>query len=110
MKNNITIEHKRQFEEMKKNLTIIGAKESNFIKIELLFYEAMTVARSYGDDVAENQLLAAFKQLQSNQYQQTKAMFKKSTQREAVIRRFISSLKNVLSAANRNAFFHPQLT
>lgn len=110
MKHSLSIEHKRQFEEIKKNLTIIGAKESNFIKVELLFYEAMTVARAYGDDVTDNGLLAAFKQLQANQYQETKALFNKSVQRERVIRRFISSLKTVLTAGTKNMFFQPQLT
>lgn len=108
MKKAITVEHKHQFEEMKKSLATIGAKEGNFIKVELVFYNAMTVARSYGDDERENGLLAAFKQLQSNQYQQTKAFFKKSTQRESVIRRFSNSLKSVLTAAIRNEYFQPQ--
>jgi hypothetical protein len=110
MKNSISIEHKRQLEEIRRNLTLIGARESNFIKIELLFYEAIAVAREYGDDVADNGLLAAFKQLQANQYLQTKALFNKSAQRERVIRRFISSLKEVLTAGIRNSFFQPQLT
>jgi hypothetical protein len=110
MKQSISVKHKRQFEEIKKNLTIIGAKESNFIKVELLFYEAMGIAREYGDDVANNGLLAAFKQLQANEYQQTKALFNKSVQRERVIRRFIGSLKSVLTAGMRNEFFQPQLT
>jgi hypothetical protein len=103
-------EHKKQFEEMRKNLLAIGSRESNFIKVELLFYDAITVARTYGDDEKENGLLAAFKELQSNQYQETKALFNKSVQRERVIRRFISGLKGILSAAMKNAFFQPQLT
>jgi hypothetical protein len=110
MKVLLSADHKKQFEEMKKNLSLIGASEGNFIKVELLFYEAMSVARLYGDDVTENGLLAAMKQLQGNQYQQTKALFNKSAQRERVIRRFVSSFKNVLTAGIRNEFFQPQLT
>jgi hypothetical protein len=106
----ISVEHKKQFEEMKKNLGAIGAKEGNFIKVELLFYDAMLVARTYGEDVSENAMLAAFKQLQANQYQDTKARFNKNTQRERVIRRFIGSFKTVLTAAMRNGFFQPQFT
>ena len=109
MKSPITVEHKRLLEEMKKNLTIIGAKESNFIKIELLFYDAITLARQYGDDEADNGLLAAFKNLQANQYRDTKELFGKSVQRERVIRRFISSLKTVLTAAIKNSFWQPQV-
>lgn len=108
MNKTISLEHKRQFEEMKKSLTSIGTKEGNFIKVEILFYDAIAVARTYGDDETENGLLAAFKQLQANQYQQTKALFKKSTQRENVIRRFCNSLKSVLTAAIRNEYFQPQ--
>jgi hypothetical protein len=55
-------------------------------------------------------LLAAFKQLQVNQYQQANLLFNKSVQRERAIRRFVSSLKTVLSAGMKNAFYQPQLT
>jgi predicted ribonuclease YlaK len=110
MKHSISVEHKRQFEEIKRGLATIGAKEGNFIKIELLFYEAISVAREYGDDVDDNRLLAALKQLQQNQYQETKALFNKSIQRERVIRRFIGSFRTVLTAGIRDAFFQPQLT
>ncbi len=110
MKNNISHQHKLQFEEMKKSLATLGPKEGNFIQVELLFYEAITVAREYGDDENENQLLAALKQLQANQYQQTKAMFKKSSQREVAIRRFINVLKSILAAGAKDAYFHSQLS
>ena len=110
MKKPISTEHKKQLEEIRRSLTAIGARESNFIKVELLFYDAMGIAREYGDDVADNGLLAAFKQLQANQYLQTKALFSKSAQRERVIRRFISSLKEVLTAGIRDSFYQPQLS
>jgi hypothetical protein len=109
MKQSISVAHKQQLEEIRKTLTITGAKESAFVKVELLFYEAISVAREYGDDLPENGLLAALKQLQANEYRETKALFNKSTQRERVIRRFISSLKSVLSAAIKNVYFQPQL-
>lgn len=104
MTKQITPDHKHQFDEIKKRLTIIGSKEGNFLKVELLFYEAISIARTYGDDVEENKLLAALKQLQVNQFQDTKAFFKKNTQREQVIRRFVSQLKLILSAACKNQF------
>jgi hypothetical protein len=110
MKRSISPEHKQLFEEMKKELTAIGSKEGNFIKVELMFYQAIAVAREYGDDERENGLLAALKQLQANQYQQTKAFFKKNTQREKVIGRFINSVKTVLTAGMKNEFLQPQLT
>ena len=110
MKNSISPTHKKKFEDIKRSLAAIGAKESNFIRVELLFYEAIGIARAYGDDVADNGLLAAFKQVQVNEYQQTKGLFKKSAHREQVIRRFISSFKTVLTAGIRNSFFQAQLT
>ena len=110
MKKPIAATHKQQLEEIRKNLITAGARESNFVKVELLFYDAISVAREYGDDPAENGLLAALKQVQGREYQETKTLFKKSVQRERIIRRFISSLKNVLTAGIKNAYFQPQLT
>src|SRR5438067_11664853 len=97
MENNISYQHKHRFDEMKKSLLTIGYKECDFIKVELLFFDALAIAREYGDDVSKNHLLASLKQLQANQYQQTKALFKKSSQRELAIRRFIIALKNILT-------------
>jgi hypothetical protein len=97
-------EHKQRLEEIKKNLGIVGWRESNFVKAELLFYQAIEVARIYGDDENDNGLLAALKQIQAQEYQATKAIFKKSSQREQTIKRFLHQLKKVLSAGTKNAF------
>jgi hypothetical protein len=106
----LTHEDRHHLEEIRKKLSVIGFKEANFLKIELLFYEAMEIARGYGNDVQENKLLNALKLLQANQYQDTKSIFKKSTQRELVIRRFITGFKAVLSSAVKNMFFIPHPT
>ena len=45
---------KQRFEEIRKSITEIGAKESAFIRIEQLFYEAINISRNYGNDVADN--------------------------------------------------------
>lgn len=100
----ISTKHKHRFEDIRKDLASIGAKEGVFIKVELLFYEAISIAREYGDEIASNTLLAALKQLQTNEYQQTKSLFKKNTQRERVIQRFISGFRTVLTAAMKNTF------
>jgi hypothetical protein len=110
MTKQISTQHKHRFDEIKKQLVVIGCKEGNFIKVELLFYEAMTIAREYGDDIEQNKLLAALKELQTNQYQDTKEKFKKSNQREQVIRRFVNHLKIILTTGMKNAFYQPQLT
>lgn len=104
MTSKISSAHKSLFEETKKNLTVIGAKENTFLKVEIIFYDMLGIARTYGDDIAANRLLAALKQLQVNEYQQTRVLFKKSSQRERVIRRFITQLKSILSAGCRNEY------
>lgn len=90
---------KQRFEEIKKSVAEIGSKESSFIRIEQLFYEAINISRNYGNDVASNKLLALFKDLEADQYQTTKAHFRKSSQREHVIKRFINQFKIVLTIA-----------
>jgi|SRR6476660_5828344 len=98
MTNELNHQHSQRLEEMKRQLSIIGFKESNFLKIELLFYDAIEIARAYGNDPHENKLLATLKDLQANEYQNTKSHFKKSSQREQVIRRFITGFRTALSA------------
>ena len=93
---------KQRFEEIRKSITAIGPKESAFIRVEQLFYEAINISRNYGNDVAENKLLAMFKDLEADHYQNTKAHFKKSSQREQVIKRFINHFKIVLALAIKN--------
>ncbi len=93
---------KQRFEEIRKSITAIGPKESAFIRVEQLFYEAINISRNYGNDVAENKLLALFKDLEADHYQNTKAHFKKSSQREQVIKRFINHFKIVLALAIKN--------
>ena len=89
--------HKQRFDEIRKRLTVLGSKESSFLAVELLFYEALTIARTYGNDISENSLLANLKELESEEYKNTKAFFKKNTQREQVIRKFIYRLKEILN-------------
>lgn len=90
-----------RLETMKKQLTAIGSKEYNFIKAELLFYEALEFSRTYGEDMETNELLAALKRVQANEYAHTKELFRKSIQREKVIRQFINAFKSALSAASK---------
>ena len=91
---------KQRFEEIRKSITEIGAKESAFIRIEQLFYEAINISRSHGNDIADNKLLALFKELEeSDYYQKTRAHFRKSSQREQAIRRFINQFKKLLALA-----------
>lgn len=97
MEKALTPEHKQSLDSIKRALTDIGPKEANFLRVELLFFQTMAVARHYGDSPDENRFLAALKQLQLNEYQATKIHFKKSSQQEQVIKKFISVLKRLLA-------------
>lgn len=110
MTEKIKNEHKFQLEEMKKSLIVNGSKEENFLKVELLFFESMRLARTYGDDMDDNGFLAALKNLQAGPYQETQMKYNKSIQREKVIRKFANQLKAVFSQAIRNCYFTPQLS
>jgi hypothetical protein len=87
---------KEELERMKKQLSLIGSKEGNFISVEILFYEAITFSRTLGD-AEDNQLLAALKQIQATEYRAAKEHYSKSTMREKAIRRFISRFKIALA-------------
>ena len=93
--------HRQRFEEIKKKLQILGCRESEFLKIELLFYEALSISRTYGKDPGQNALLASLKNVQHDQYEKTKIITRKVGQRELSIRRFVISLRKALSAINR---------
>jgi hypothetical protein len=86
-----------RFEEIKKDLHVLGCKESSFLKVELLFYEVLDISRSYGSDPGQNSLLAALREVQYNQYEKTKIITRRQGQRELYIRQFIVKLKKVLS-------------
>lgn len=87
---------------MRKIILETGSKETTFSKIEQLFYEAMNISRSYGNEVSENKLLALFKKLEAEQYQMTTALFKKGSKREQAIKRFTNQFKSVLNKATKN--------
>ena len=90
---------KQFFEEAKRQLTQFGSKECNFLKVELLFYETMQVARHYGSDPAENQLLGALKQLQLVAFAEAKTKCHKVAAQERLIKRFIAQFRTVLGSA-----------
>lgn len=89
--------HRQRLEEVRKNLQVLGYKESRFIKIELLFFEVLNISKTYGEDPEQNSLLASLKYLQHDQYEKTKIATKKARERESAIRRFVVALRKVLS-------------
>lgn len=98
MNNSISKTDRQRLEEIRKGLQNTGYKESGFLKIELLFFEALDISKTYGNDPKENGLLAALKSVQNDQYEKARAVTKKISERESSIRKFIVSLRKVLSA------------
>ena len=99
---------KQRLEEIRKSIVETGSKESSFIRIEQLFYEAINIARNHGKGSGNNRLLEQFKQLEESEYyQKTKAHFRKSSQREQAIKRFINQFKILLSTAIKDHFASP---
>ena len=89
----------KELEDIRKKLSETGWKESHFVSVELLFYESTTIARNLGNDPSTNELLLALKQLEANEYKRTKEFYRRSSQKEQAIRRFVMQLKNILAAA-----------
>jgi hypothetical protein len=93
----ISIIHRQRLEEIRKTLRALGWKEGQFVKVELLFFEVLAISREYGNDPEQNSLLAALKSIQNDQYEKTKIITKKAGERESSIRKFVVSLRKVLS-------------
>ena len=93
----LSLDHKKRFDEIKKRLSALGTGENNFVQVELLFFEAIDIAKEYGEDVQTNPLLAALRQLQQDEHEKTKAPTHKVNQRVVLIRRFVMGLKKDLS-------------
>lgn len=97
MKTVISREHRSRLNEMAKSLAIIGSHEGSFLKIELLFFEALEIARSYGQEPQHNSLLESLNHLREDSYRKANEHFKKRSQRELCIRRFISQFRRMIS-------------
>lgn len=93
----ISSSHKKRFEEIKRNLPLIGYSENSFSRIELLFFEVLTISRSYGEDPDQNPLLAELKKVHADEYKRTSAATQKSRQREVNIKHFVMRFKKLLS-------------
>jgi hypothetical protein len=90
---------RQRLEAIRKNLQQLGNKESEFVKVELLFFEVLSIAKTYGEDPEENSFLAGLKNLQYDQYEKTKIATRKASERESAIRRFTVGLRKLLSDA-----------
>jgi hypothetical protein len=86
-----------QFEQLKKNLSSMGSKESGFTQVELLFFDALELSKNYGIESGDSSLYNALKNLQQEQYAKANALTRKPAQRELQIKKFIIQFKRILS-------------
>ena len=100
----LTQVHTNRFREISEKLKSQGHRECVFTGAEILFYEAIAIARDYGNDPAGNSLLAELKYLESNQYRSTQVIFRKSSQREQKIKCFIRQLVGILTRSSARIF------
>ena len=94
----LTSVHRKRFEEIRRKLTLLGNKENNFLQVQLLFYEALTIAKDYGDTEGASVLLTQLRQLEQNEFAKANVPTVKQNQKEGNIRHFVVGLKKVLSA------------
>jgi hypothetical protein len=90
-------DHKKKIADVIGKLRAIPGDESSFIRLEILFYDVLTLARTYGEDVNENGLLAGLKRIQGNEYKHAQEKFNKSRQRVLVIKKFRIAFKKEVS-------------
>jgi len=109
MTTSLSPEHKQRFIEIKNSLSELGYRESAFIRVELLFFEALTISRNYGKEEQDNGLLTALKNLQADEYATTSGNFAKAIQRERAIRRFVNGFKIILTKAGKNLFLQSKV-
>jgi len=57
----------------------------------------LDISKNYTDDLDDNTLLAALKNVQNDQYQKTKIATRKASERELFIRRFVVGFRKALS-------------
>ena len=93
----ITAPDKNRFEEIRKSLSSLGSKEATFLKVELLFHEALTMAKAYGNDLRENFLLAALRKVQLDAYEKTKEVCRTKSQKERLIHHFVADFKKAIA-------------
>lgn len=94
----ISVSHQQRFDAIKRDLMQLGYRESILTKAELLFFEAINISRTYGDDPEQNDLLSALKSIQFAEYDQTRAFTRTARQKELTIKKFIVKFKTALAA------------
>lgn len=79
-----------------RQLVPMSTSESSFIGMENLFYSALQLARNYGSDEEQNQLLKGFIEIKERVYRETQKPFTKKRQREVTIFHFKTAFRKKL--------------
>lgn len=93
----ITTTDKKRLDAIRKDLGILGSRESTFLRVELLFYEALTLAKNYGENAQMNTLLGELRKVQAGAHEKTKEICRTSVQKERLIHQFIVQFKKAIS-------------
>ncbi|MCU7552665.1 hypothetical protein OCK74_26330 [Chitinophagaceae bacterium LB-8] len=88
---------KRSIDYAIRRIRAISSDEGSFIQLELLYYEVLSIARTYGNEINENTMLAGLKQIESNEYKHAQERFKTSSQKIGAIQKFRVAIKKELS-------------
>lgn len=94
----ITTTDRKRFDAIRKRLAMLGKQERTFLQVELLFYEALNMAKTYGEDVQLNTLLAALRNVQTGAYEKTKEVCRTSTKKEQLIQQFVVQFKKAIAS------------
>lgn len=94
--NQLTEDHKKSIDLALSRIRTISSEESSFTQLELLFYNVLSIARAYGNNIDENTMLAGLKLIEYNEYKHAQEKFKTSSQRAAAIQKFKMAIKKEL--------------
>jgi hypothetical protein len=89
----MSVETKEKIAEIYRKLMNVNNTEASLNAIEGLFYEALSVAREEED----NELLLKLKRLESEEYKQVLTRPQTKSRKEAAIKTFRHTLKNILN-------------
>jgi hypothetical protein len=90
--------HKRSIDDAIRRIRSISVNEGSFIQLELLYYNLLSIAREYGNDMDENNMLAGLKHIEYNEYKHAQEWFKSSSQKVVAIQKFRLAIKKELSS------------
>jgi hypothetical protein len=94
----LTHEHKISIDHAINRLRDISGDERSFIQLELLYYNILSIARAYGNNINENAMLAGLKQIECNEYKHAQERFKTSSKQNAAIQKFRMAIRKELSS------------